>query len=277
MALAAGVQRPALTDPDLCSAPIADNVIVFQGALIMEDTSGNVRPAANGGIGAGFCCGVAMPQSYDTDRYDNTVVGHAAGNLTVRYKQGAFGFLNDGTNPILAATPPGTPVYALDDQTVSLSSGGGVRPFAGRLRGLDTSSIGGNVIVEVSKVIGATLMGSHQQIASALDVASLGASTTLLTQTTPVSGLYRVTIIVSAHTNSDTVTATVTYTDADEAFATTLTPISAVVLTHDSNTGTTSASVVVRASAATSLVATLSVTGQTTTKASAIFERLVTA
>lgn len=276
-ALAAGVQRPAISDPSFCSGPIADNVVVFQGGLVMEDTSGNIRPAANGGAGAGFCCGVALPQSFDLDRYDNTITGHAAGNLTVRYKEGAFGFQNDGTNPILSSTPPGTPVYAVDDQTVSLASGGGLRPFAGRLRGLDTTSIGGSVIVEVSKVIGATLTGTDQAVASALDVVSLGASTTLLTMASPPSGLYRVTIVISAHTNSDTVTATVTFTDAIEAFATTLTPISAVVLTHDSNTGTTSASVIIRANSASSIVATMTVSGQTTTKASAFIERLATA
>lgn len=112
------------------------------------------------------------------------------------------------------------------------------------------------------------------QSAVAQDVASLGASTTLATLASPATGLYRVTIVISAHTNTDTVTATVTYTDAVEAFATTLTPISAVVLTHDSNTGTVSASVMIRASAGSSIVATLTVSGQTTTKASAVIERI---
>lgn len=153
MALSAGVQRPAISDPTWCSAPISDNVVVYQGALIMMDTAGRVRPAA-ASVSGTYCVGVAQPRDLDLDRYDNTIVGHTAGAITVRYKEGAFGFLNDGTNPILATTQPGTVVYAVDDQTVSLSSSSGTRPVAGRLRGYDTSSIGGPVIVECSKFIG---------------------------------------------------------------------------------------------------------------------------
>ena len=109
--------------------------------------------------------------------------------------------------------------------------------------------------------------------ASATDVASTGAATQLLSYP-PVGGVYRVSIVVSAHTNTDTVTATVAFTDAVMAFATTLTPIAAAVLVHDSNTGTTSAQVVIRASNATNIVVTLSVTAQVTTKASVSIERL---
>lgn len=110
--------------------------------------------------------------------------------------------------------------------------------------------------------------------AVAQDVVSGGSSTNIVTYSSPVSGLYRVTIVVSAHTNNDTVAATCTYTDAVESFATTLSVIPSTALTHDSNTGTISGSVLIRASAATNIVAILSTTSQTTTKASAIIERV---
>jgi hypothetical protein len=153
MALSAGVQRPAISDPSYDFGPQKDSTVVFQGALVMMDLSNRIAPAASGTAGA-FCCGVAMPRDQDLDRYDNTVTGHADGFITVQYRQGVFGFLNDGTNPIVATTQDGTILYAVDDQTVSLSSSNGARPVAGRLRGLDATVIGGPVLVEVSKQIG---------------------------------------------------------------------------------------------------------------------------
>jgi hypothetical protein len=108
----------------------------------------------------------------------------------------------------------------------------------------------------------------------AQDVVSGGSSTTIATYASPATGLYRVTIVASAHTNSDTVAATCTFTDAVEGFATTLAVIPSTSLTHDSNTGTISGSVLIRASGASSIVALLSTTSQTTTKASAVIERL---
>lgn len=155
-ALAAGVQRPKASDPTIRSAPQKDNTIVYQGALVMLDTSGLARPAAASVSGA-YCVGVALPRDFDLDRYDNTVTGHADGFLTVRYQEGSFGFQNDGTNPILSTTQPGTPVFAVDDQTVSLSSSNGTRPFAGRLRALDSTAIGGPVLVETGVAVAAQM------------------------------------------------------------------------------------------------------------------------
>jgi hypothetical protein len=146
-----------LSDPSYDFAPQKDSTIVYQGSLVMLDTSGYARPAASGVAGA-VCVGVAEPRDLTLDRYDNTVVGHADGFLIVKYRQGIFGFANDGTNPILATTQPGTVVYAVDDNTVSLSSNAGARPAVGRLRGLDSTSIGGPVLVEVSKAIGKQLL-----------------------------------------------------------------------------------------------------------------------
>lgn len=153
MALSAGVQRPSLSDPSFCSAPQKDSTIIYQGAAVMLDQSGLARPAAASVLGA-YCVGVALPRDFDLDRYDNTVTGHADGFLTVRYKEGAFGFLNDGTNPILSTSQPGIIIYAKDDQTASLSSSNGTRPVLGRLRSLDSTAIGGPVVVEMSKAIG---------------------------------------------------------------------------------------------------------------------------
>lgn len=154
-ALAKGVQRPECPGKTR-SAPQLDNTIVFQGGLVMLDTSGRARPAA-ASVGGAYCSGVALPRDFDLDRYDNTVTGHADGFLTVRFQEGPFPFVNDGTNPILSTTQPGTPLFAVDDQTVSLVSNGGLRPIAGRLVKLDTTLAGGTVVVEVGEAVGAQL------------------------------------------------------------------------------------------------------------------------
>jgi hypothetical protein len=154
-ALAQGVQRPELSDSRFDFGPQKGSTIIYKGSLVMPDGSGFLRPAAAGVAGATFCVGVAAPRDWALDRYDAT--GLADGAVNVEYEMGAFGFKNDGTNPILSTTQPGTPVFAVDDQTVSLSSLNGTRPFAGRLRELDPTAIGGPVVVHVSKDLGAQL------------------------------------------------------------------------------------------------------------------------
>lgn len=185
MALAKGSQRPEVPGR-VRSAPQKDSTIVFQGGMVMLDSSGRALPAA-AGTGGTFVSGIALPRDFDLDRYDNTVTGHADGFLTVRFQEGPFGLLNDGTNPILSTTQPGTPVFAVDDQTVSLSSNGGLRPVAGRLIKLDAGVTGGPVGVEISEAIGAQLM---QQM---LGVQAVGAVLAIASNTiAPVYGIHHV-------------------------------------------------------------------------------------
>jgi hypothetical protein len=250
------------------NGPIAANVNLFTGTVagvLLSDTSANpaFRPFVAGGT--------MRPMGFVTLGADNTQGAATLGALPTRIVSGT-GMLvdkNAGGGNALTMANLFRPVYLADNQTCSaLASDGDI---GGILTGFDAFT--GQPIVLVDPwVVQENIFATAQKIS--MDIASTGASTPIATLVAPQSGLYRVTIVVSAHTNNDTVTATVAFTDAVEGFATTLTPISAVLLTHDSNTGTTSASVVIRASSATNIVATLSVTTQTTTKASAIIERL---
>lgn len=184
-ALAKGAQRPEVPGR-IRSAPQKDSTIVFQGGMVMLDTSNRALPAGPGAPGA-IVAGIAIPRDFAIDRYDNTVVGHADGFLTVRFQEGAHGLLNDGTNPILSTTMPGTPVFAVDDQTVSLSSNGGLRPVAGRLVKLDAGVTGGPVVVEISEAISAQL---YQQM---LGVQAVGAVLAIASNTiAPVYGIHHV-------------------------------------------------------------------------------------
>lgn len=154
-ALALGTQRPEISDPLYNFGPQKGSTIVFQNGLVMTDASGFLRPAA-AGVAGSFCVGIYDDPHSVFDRSDAT--GLADGVKTLQYKEGVYGLQNDGTNPILSTTRPGTALYSVDDQTVSLSSLGGTRPPAGRFRRLDTTAIGGPVVLEISESIGAQLL-----------------------------------------------------------------------------------------------------------------------
>jgi len=102
------------------------------------------------------------------------------------------------------------------------------------------------------------------------DVAWSGSATTIASFTPAISGLYRISIVVST-TTGDTVTVQITYTDAVNNTAQTLSPISAAVLGANS---TTSSSTLIRANTINTIVVKISSATQTSTKASAIIERM---
>lgn len=110
------------------------------------------------------------------------------------------------------------------------------------------------------------------RVAGGTDVASSGAgaqSTSIVSHTPVSSGQFRVSIVFSC-TTADTVSATVSYTDAVNTTAQTLTPISSVSC---GTNGTTSASVYVRANTSTAIAAKITLSSQSTTKASGTIER----
>jgi hypothetical protein len=172
-ALTHGTQRNQLSDLTVESAPQKGGTIIYQGAAVMLDASGLALPAAAGTAGA-YCFGVAVPQQNDLSLSDAT--GLADGKLTVFVRTGAFGFANDGTNPILSTTQPGTIVYAKDDNTASLSNTG-TRPALGRLIKLDPTSSSGPVIVEMGKTVGK--VATVGAIASLVDNSGGSASGTI--------------------------------------------------------------------------------------------------
>jgi hypothetical protein len=119
--------------------PIADNVHIYQGALVQCDTNGRAIPAATGQSGP------IMGRAYR--EYDNTVTGHVVAALTVEVEQGVFTWdIDAGSPPVQAST--GLVCYALDDHTISLSNAG-TRASAGRVLGLITvNELGNQVLVQ---------------------------------------------------------------------------------------------------------------------------------
>lgn len=199
----------------------------------------------------------------------------ANGNMDIGSTLADPGFLLrvEGTGDFTGALTFGGGALATGSSTFDLSGSSGTeKTTTGALTiGASSTTITNKITSyngEATDGVGATYLRKVAQ-----SVASVGGATTIATLTSPATGLYRVAIQANAHTNNDTVSSTITYTDADEAFATTLACFTSVALVHDSNTGTTSCTQLIRASAASSIVCNLSASTQTTTHASCTIER----
>lgn len=173
-ALASGTQRQQVSEPDFDSAPIADNVVIFQNSGVMVDSTGYLHPG--GALANAYGVGVAIARDFDLDRYDNTVAGHTAGAMQVKFEAGVFGFANDSGSPVLSTTRPGTKLYFLDDNTLSLSSSSGTRAPAGRLYKYDAAAPR-PVFCMMSKEIGAQILAEDSVNALAAAIAALTALT----------------------------------------------------------------------------------------------------
>ena len=103
--------------PRQFTKPLIAAEIVYHGALVGLDSSGNAGPAGVSGIS--HAIGVAM------HRCDNSA--GSAGDKSVRLQTGVHSFTDDGSTT--EADLPAI-MYAVDDQTVSLDSAG-TRKIAG--------------------------------------------------------------------------------------------------------------------------------------------------
>lgn len=205
-----------------------------------------------------------------------TMSGAAASSLQITAANLTVSTVTSGTMAVDSAAA--LQLGATNATSIAIGNGAISTTVTGTLAlGTTWSAASSNGVVSKYNNESTVGVGQPYIVAAGQDVASSGAgaqTTAVATKASPTSGLYRVDMVISAHTNTDTVSMQVTYTDAVESFATTLTPISSVALTHDANSGTTSASVFIRASAATSIVCQISLSSQATTKASAVITRL---
>lgn len=104
--------------------PIAADVVIYKGAKVGLNSSGQAMPAdtiANG------CVQIVGKSSAE---YDNT--GGAAGAMNVEVQFGVFGWANSSAaDEVLSTTVPGTVVFAADDQTTALTSNSSARVAEG--------------------------------------------------------------------------------------------------------------------------------------------------
>lgn len=132
-ALSSNTRRPQYgVDVVPCYYPVAVGlaaaVLIYQGAIVYADASGNAVPGgATGTTGAVTALGCAE------DKADNSL-GIAGAVTLKRIRRGAFEVKNLGGDPITAAML-GLNVYCADDQTARGTSNTGACPVLGKFLG----------------------------------------------------------------------------------------------------------------------------------------------
>lgn len=112
--------------------PVAASAVIYKGALVAINTAGDLVPATASATLR--VVGVAR------DTADNT--GGAAGAIRCEVKTGIFRFNNSTAGEaVTEALALSHPVYAVDDETVSLTDNAGVRPIAGICTSVDSSGV----------------------------------------------------------------------------------------------------------------------------------------
>lgn len=126
-ALAAARNTPSFASLGFASYPLADNVKIYQGALVVL-SAGYAQPATSA-VGL-----VAVGRARTT--VDNTVTGHTLGGLSVEVEQGTFRWVNGDS---IAQAQVGARAYMTDDQTVAKTAG--TKSVAGIITAVDSSGV----------------------------------------------------------------------------------------------------------------------------------------
>lgn len=116
---------------DVINLPVAASKLIYQGALVASDASGNATPGATATTlkGAG--------------RAEATVDNSAgsAGALSVEIKKGVFKFKNSASGDLIARADIGNDCYIVDDETVAKTNGSSTRSVAGKVFDVDTDGV----------------------------------------------------------------------------------------------------------------------------------------
>lgn len=114
------------------SRPVAAATIIYAGSMVAIDTDGNLVPASADATLK--VCGVA-------DEYVDNSAG-AAGDKSCRVVRGKlYRFGNSAVADEIALDDYGDTCYAVDDQTVALTSDTNTRPAAGIIRDVDANGV----------------------------------------------------------------------------------------------------------------------------------------
>lgn len=110
--------------------PVAANVVIFQGALVVM-AAGVARP---GRVATGdVCVGVAKDDANNT--------GGAAGAIRVPVERGVFHFKNSAAGDAIALADIGADCWIVDDETVAKTNGTNTRSKAGRVWDVDAAGV----------------------------------------------------------------------------------------------------------------------------------------
>ena len=111
--------------------PVAAGATIHEGALLMRDANGNIKPGAaeTGSIGLGRAEG-PVDNSSGQD-----------GDQTAKYRPGTFSFDNSAGADLIDASHVGNACYIVDDQTVAATDDSGARSPAGFVEEIDGNQV----------------------------------------------------------------------------------------------------------------------------------------
>ncbi len=138
-----GVSGPS---PERLFFPIADNVIIYEGALVQVNASGLATPA---GIATTADTHLYHTVGRAQQTYDNTVAGHAASAFTVEVAQGAFEWDNSVGDPVAQADVM-TTVYAENDSIIAKTSATSTLAKAGIFVGFSNDFTARPIVITVA-------------------------------------------------------------------------------------------------------------------------------
>lgn len=120
-----------LREGDLFNLPVATNIKIYGGALVMKNAAGFVT---KGAVATGqICVGRAE------DAVDNT--GGADGAKTVTVRSGVFKWANSAAGDLITSAMVGVDCYIVDDQTVAATNGTSTRSVAGKIVGVEADGV----------------------------------------------------------------------------------------------------------------------------------------
>lgn len=110
---------------------VAATTVIYQGALVARNSTGYLVPASADNTLR--VLGVAL------ENVDNSAGANGAKTCTVGISIYRWG--NSGGGDEITAAHIGNLCYAVDDETVALTSNGGARPIGGRVFAVDTEGV----------------------------------------------------------------------------------------------------------------------------------------
>lgn len=122
--------------------PIAANTKIYKGSLVGLNSSGQAIPAT----AFATCKRVVGKASSTYDNRTGSTLGGLAAAVNVEVEFGAFNWANSAAGDAIAADDIGKLAYAVDDQTVALTSNGGLRPIAGIITEFKATNYGGTAV-----------------------------------------------------------------------------------------------------------------------------------
>jgi len=130
MALTADRNTPR-RDGSIVTLPVAAAKLIYSGALVARDASGNATPGAT----ATTLIGVGRAEA----RADNSA--GSAGDISVDVRKGVFRFANSASADQLTRADIGASCYIVDDQTVAKTNGSSTRSVAGTVFDVDPDGV----------------------------------------------------------------------------------------------------------------------------------------